>query len=110
MESEKFCAWARCDRVGAALIVAKLHERNTVVQLLNDRTDLPARKPLRRQVRQQRYHVKSARPFVFRSLCCSHHSTQHVTNVGQFSPVRTIQIDLTTALFSCRLIEASIRH
>jgi hypothetical protein len=33
-----------------------------------------------------------------------------VTNLGAFSPVRTIQIVLTTALFPCRLMVASRRQ
>src|ERR1700738_1282939 len=98
------------DRVGATLVVAELHEQSLVVQLLDDRADLPARKPLRRKVLQQCHHVQNGWPFVPCALFRFHHSTQQVTNLGTFSPVRTIQIDLTTALLPCRLMAASTRQ
>jgi hypothetical protein len=60
MQSEQFGQRTRRDCVGAALFVTKLYERNVFIQLLNNRTDLPSRKPLCRKVRQQRYDVKIA--------------------------------------------------
>jgi hypothetical protein len=65
---------------------------------------LAARKPLRWKVRQQCYDVKKGRPSLIPNR--THQSTQHVMNVGRLSPVRTIQIDLTLALCSCRPIVA----
>src|SRR5580704_1509651 len=61
---------------------------------------------MRRKIRQQCNHVQKGRPF---GLCALrlHHSTQHETNLGTLSPVRAIQIVLTTALFPCRLTVAS---
>src|SRR5262249_12258192 len=96
---------AGSDGVRATLIVAELDEQGLVVKLLNYRADLPAGKPMRRKVRQQRNHVQEGCA-VFRL----HHSTQHVTNLGTLSPVRTIQIVVTTALFPCRLMVASRRQ
>jgi hypothetical protein len=94
------------DSVGAALIVAKLDEQSPLVEFLDDRADLPACKLPLRKVRQQRHHVQSGRPFVLRF----HQSTQQVTNLGALSPVRTIHVVLTTALFPCRLIGTSRRQ
>src|SRR5258708_15928264 len=95
------------DRVGATLVVAELHEQSIVVKLLDDRADLPASKSLRGKVRQQCHHVQNGRPFALCAFFRLHHSTQQVTNLGTLSPVRTIQIVLTTALFPCRLMAAS---
>jgi hypothetical protein len=92
------------------LIVAEFHEQSLVVKLLDDRADLPACKALRGKVRQQCHHVENGRPFVLCTLFRFHHNTQQVTNLGTLSPVRTIQIVLTTALFPCRLMVASMRQ
>lgn len=110
MQGEQFRARARRDGVGATLIVAELYEQRAVVKLLNDCADLPPRKSLRGTVRQQRHDGQQGRPLVLCILCCVHQSTQQVTKTGRLSPTRTIQIVLTTALFSCRLIVASMRQ
>jgi len=85
------------NRVSRTLVVAELYKQCRVIKLLDDGPDLPAREPSRGKVRQQRHDVQSRRRFV---LFCRHHSTQQVTNLGEYSPVRTIQTDRTTALFS----------
>ena len=110
MQDQQVRPRAGCDRVGATLLVAELYEQSLVVKLLDDRADLTARKSLRGKVCQQRHHVQKRWPFVLCALIFFHHSTQHVTNVGTFSPVRTIQIVLTTALFPCRRMVASRRQ
>jgi hypothetical protein len=65
---------------------------------------------LRGKIDQQCHHVQEGRLFVSCALLCCHHSTQQVTNLGTFSPVRTIQIVLITALFPCRPIVTSRRQ
>jgi hypothetical protein len=110
VQDEQVRPRARRDRVGATLIVAELHEQSLVVKLLDDGADLPARQSLRRKVLQQCHHVQNGRPFVPCAFFRLHHSTQQVTNFGTLSPVRTIQIVLTTALFPCRLMAASRRQ
>ena len=52
MQDEQIRLRTGRDRVSLTLIVAKLHEQRLVIKLLNDSTDLPARKPLRRNIRQ----------------------------------------------------------
>lgn len=37
---------ARYDRIGATLVVTEFYQRSFVVKLLDDCTNLPARKPL----------------------------------------------------------------
>ena len=59
MQSEQFGARARCDSVRATLIVAEFHERSFIVDLINDSTDLPASKSLRRKIRQQCHNVQN---------------------------------------------------
>jgi len=110
VQDEQVRSLAGRDRVGATLVVAEFHEQRLVIKLLDDSADLPACKPLRGKVRQQCHHVQSGRPFVLCALFRLHHSTQQVTNLGTLSPVRTIQIVLTTALFPCRLMVASRRQ
>ena len=90
-QNEKVGPGTGYDRVGPPLGVAELDERSPLVDLLDDGANLPARKSLRRKVDQQGNDVQEARVFVL------HHSTQQVTNLGKSSPVRTIQIVLTTA-------------
>jgi hypothetical protein len=107
MEDQQILPRTGSDSVGATLIVAELNEQSLVVKLFDDRTDLPAYKPLRGKVCQQCYYVQKGRPC---ALFCPHQSTQHVTNLGALSPVRTIQIVLTTALSPCRLMVASRRQ
>lgn len=110
VEDQQILPRAGGDGVGATLIVAELNEQRPIVKLLDDRADLPACEPLGGTVRQQCHHVQKGRPFALCVLSCLHHSTQQVTNLGILSPVRTIQIVLTTALFLCRLMVASRRQ
>ena len=93
------------DCVGATLIIAKFNERSLVVKSLNDRADLPARKPMRAMpLRRIGMTFRSLRLF----SPASRHST--VTNLGAPRLVRTIQIVLTAAVFACRRIVASRRR
>jgi hypothetical protein len=110
VQGEKFRARARRDSVSATLLVAEFHQRSSGVELLNDGADLPSCKSLRRKIRQQCHYVQDGRSIVLCAGCRIHHNTQQVTKVGQLSPVRTIQIVLTTARLSCRLIVASRRQ
>jgi hypothetical protein len=100
----------RGNRVGATLVIAKLNQERRLVQLFDDRADLPTRKPMRWKVRQQCHRVQKRRPFALCALLCSRHSTQQVTNLGTLSPVRHDPDVLTTALFSCRLMVALKRQ
>src|SRR3954470_2164812 len=81
VQGEQFVASTRYEGVGTALLVTELHQRSILVQLLHNGADLPARKPLRRKVRQQSHHVEKGAPLLV--LCRIHHSTQHVTKVGR---------------------------
>jgi len=72
MQSEQFGAWARRNSVRATLIVAEFHERSFFVELLNDSTDLPASKSLRRKIRQQCHYVQDGRPLVHCTVCRIH--------------------------------------
>ena len=58
MQDQKFLPRAGSDRIRTAPIVAELHERDPVVELLHDRADLPACKSLGWKVRQQCHHVQ----------------------------------------------------
>jgi hypothetical protein len=109
MQGEEFGAWARRDSVGSALIVAEFDEDGLIVKQLGYSANLPAHKLLRRKILQQCHYVEKRWPFLG-TFCLSHQSTQQVTKVGTLSLVRTIQIVLTTALLSCRLIVASRRQ
>jgi hypothetical protein len=53
------------DRVGATLIIAELHEERLLVKLLYNRAYLPACKPLRGKVNEQRDHVQKSWSHVF---------------------------------------------
>src|SRR5262245_38104961 len=104
MQDQEVGARAGRDRVGAALIVTELHQQGLVVKLLHDRAHLPPCKLPRGEVLEQCDHVKKRWPVALCALLRLAHSTQHVTNLGTFSPARMIQIVLTTALFPCRLM------
>src|SRR4030081_2068607 len=80
MQSEQFGAWARRNSVRATLIVAEFHERSFFVELLNDSTDLPASKSLRRKMRQQCHYVQDGRPLVHCTVCRIHRSTPPQAN------------------------------
>ena len=51
MQHQQFVPWTRYNGESAPLFVTKFHERNILVQLLNNRAYLPARKSVRRKVR-----------------------------------------------------------
>ena len=110
MQDEQIRARAGRDRVGTTLVVAELHEQSFFVKPFDDGADLPACEPLCGKVGRAIRHIQNGRPLVLCVLFRFHHSTQHVTNLGTLSPVRTIQIVLTTALFPCRLMVASRRQ
>ena len=99
VQDEQLCPRARRDRIGASLVVTELHQKCLVVKLFDDSADLAAREAMRGKVCKQSGHVQNGRPFVLCAFFCLHQSTQHVTNLGTASPVRTIQSVLTTALF-----------
>ena len=98
MQDQQVCPRAGRDSVGAALVVAELHELGIVVELLDDRADRAACKSARGKVSQQCHHVQQRRSFALCALFRIHHNTQQVTHLGMLSPSRTIQIVLTTAL------------
>jgi hypothetical protein len=58
------------------LIVAEFHERSFIVELLDDGTDLPASKSLRRKISQQRHYVQDGWPVILDPACRIHHKTQ----------------------------------
>jgi hypothetical protein len=91
------------------LVVAEFYKRSLVVELLDNGANLPARKPLPGKIRQQRYDIQKGWSFV-PALFRVHHSTQQVTSLGTFSPLRMIHIVLTTALLPCRLTVTSRRQ
>jgi hypothetical protein len=64
MQDQQILPRAGCEGVGTALIATELNEQSPVVELLNDRADLPACKPLCRNIRQQRHYIQEGRPFV----------------------------------------------
>jgi hypothetical protein len=80
--------------VGVSLLVAEFDEGSCVIELLDDGPNLAASKSPVGYIRQQRHDVQNN----WSSL--RHYSTQQVTKTGTTSPVRTIQIVLTTALWS----------
>ncbi len=82
-----------------ALVVAELYEQRLFVKLLNDGSDLPTSQALNREVRQQCHHIQRRWHLSLRAAILSSLSTQHVTNLDTFSPVRTIHNVLTTTLF-----------
>jgi hypothetical protein len=65
VQNEQIFAPARRYGVGASLVVAEFNERSLVVKLLDDRTDLPAGKPLCGKVRQQCHRGQKGRFPVF---------------------------------------------
>jgi hypothetical protein len=77
---------AGCYGIGASSVVAEFNERSLVVKLLDDRTDLPAGKPVCWKVRQQRHCGQKGRFLVLCIFRRIHHSTQQVTNVSAISP------------------------
>ena len=88
------------------MIVAELDKRRRLVERFHDGAGLAADEPMFRQIAQQRDRAERAE--VYASWGCSgHHRTQQVINRGFNSPVRTIQIVLTTARRSCREIATS---
>ena len=107
MEDKKLGPRARYDRIGATVRITEFNEYGRTVERFHDGPDLPARQTLGRQVRKQGDSIEHGRLF---ALYGCHHSTQQVTNRGKSSPVRMIQIVLTTALKSCRAIGTSTRH
>jgi hypothetical protein len=110
MQDQQLSTRARRHSVGTALLVAELYQRRIGVELLDDGADLPTCKSLRRKIGQQRHYIQDGRSLVLGAVCRIHHNTQQLTKIGRLSPVRTIQIVLTTARLSCRLIVASRRQ
>ena len=64
VQDQQVRPWAGRDRVGTTLVVAELHEQSLVVELLDDRADLPTCKLLCGKVCQQCHHVQKRRLFV----------------------------------------------
>src|SRR3972149_5688161 len=102
MQNQKLRARAGRDRVGAALIVAEFHENVRGIERFHDRSNLPTLQALGRPIGQQSYRVERGRLLAVSISLGRHHSTQQVTNRGESSPVRTIQIVLTMAFRPCR--------
>ena len=59
-------------------------------QVLHDGADLPTSETLFGKFDQQCHYVQEGRLFASCALLRFHHSTQQVTNLGTFSPVRAI--------------------
>jgi hypothetical protein len=58
MQDKKIGCGAALDRIGATVIAAELYQRCILAGYLNNRTDLTAREPGRRQISQQRHHTE----------------------------------------------------
>jgi hypothetical protein len=110
VQNQKFGVRKRGDGVGATVVVAEFDERGRAIERLDHSADLPAGKSFRRQIGQQRDNVENRRSIVLRAVAFCHHSTQQVTNRGICSPVRTIQIVLTTIRLFCRATGMSTRQ
>ncbi|MGA8494792.1 MAG: hypothetical protein WB764_04880 [Xanthobacteraceae bacterium] len=58
MQDKKVGYGAALNCIGTTVIAAEFHQRRILTGHLNNRTDLTACKPGRRQIRQQRYHIE----------------------------------------------------
>src|SRR5690348_15577289 len=102
VQDQQVAVLTRRNGVSTPLIVTELDQQRRVVQLLNHGANLPARKSLGGNVRQQCHHIKQRWFFIPHVTICRHHSTQHVTNRGRSSP--------RTALLRWRLMVTSSRQ
>jgi hypothetical protein len=84
-------------RVWTSVVITELHEDGSAAEQLHDGANLAPCKPICLTIREEGYHIEKIRRPVRLDLPDCHHTTQHVTNRGTRSPVRTIHRVLTTA-------------
>jgi hypothetical protein len=96
MKHEQVRSRAGGYRIWTSVVIIELYQDGPATERLDYGANLTTCEPIRPAIREEGHHIEKIRCPVRLDLPDCHHTTQHVTNRGTCSPVRTIHRVLTT--------------